>query len=279
VDSAYAAAHGLRVGSTTQLGTTSFRVIGIVSQPPGGGSVGIYVPLALAQALALGPNTPNLVGEVSEIYVAASSAAEVPAVRAEIARLLPSATVTSADSLATAISGSLASAATLANDLGTWLAIAALLASFTIASLLTIGAVTRRVRELGTLKALGWQSRRIVWQLVGELAVVGAVGAAIGIAAGVAGVAIVNAAAPTLYASVQPSPGATPAVDVSVNSTGTHLHVAPGETVAVHLHARLTGGTVGLAVLLALAGALVAAAFAGWRATRLRPAQALAQVG
>src|SRR5258708_22099576 len=62
-----------------------------------------------------------------------------------------------------------------------WLAIAVLIAAFAMASLLTMAAVSRRVREFGTLKALGWRSRRIVGQVMGETLVIGVVGGAAGI--------------------------------------------------------------------------------------------------
>jgi putative ABC transport system ATP-binding protein len=48
-----------------------------------------------------------------------------------------------------------------------------LIAAFAMASLLTMAAVSRRVREFGTLKALGWRSRRIVGQVMGETLVIG----------------------------------------------------------------------------------------------------------
>jgi len=40
-------------------------------------------------------------------------------------------------------------------------------------SLLTMAAVSRRVREFGTLKALGWRSGRIIGQVMGESVAVG----------------------------------------------------------------------------------------------------------
>ncbi|MGH3232322.1 MAG: hypothetical protein ACRDOH_03515, partial [Streptosporangiaceae bacterium] len=49
-------------------------------------------------------------------------------------------------------------------------------------------------------------------------------------------------------------------------------------TMAVHLTAPVTVDAVVIAVVLALAGGLVAGSFGGWRASRLRPAAALASV-
>jgi hypothetical protein len=49
-------------------------------------------------------------------------------------------------------------------------------------------------------------------------------------------------------------------------------------TVAVHLTAPVTAGAIVAAVLLAIAGGLIAGTVGGWRAARLRPAAALARV-
>jgi predicted lysophospholipase L1 biosynthesis ABC-type transport system permease subunit len=49
-------------------------------------------------------------------------------------------------------------------------------------------------------------------------------------------------------------------------------------TVSVHLTAPVTLDALLAAVLLALAGGLIAGSFGGWRAVRLRPAAALARV-
>jgi ABC-type antimicrobial peptide transport system permease subunit len=46
----------------------------------------------------------------------------------------------------------------------------------------------------------------------------------------------------------------------------------------VHLTAPVTLGAVGLALLLAILGGLVAGAFGSWRAVRLRPAAALSRL-
>jgi putative ABC transport system permease protein len=280
VDSGYATANRLRVGATITVGNTSFTVIGLVRQPQGGGSANAYIPLAGAQALARFQGLENLAGKVNTIYVAAGSAANISAVQKAITALLPSATVTSSASLANAVSGSLASAANLASQLGRWLAIAALAAAFAVASLLTMASVARRVREFGTLKALGWRSRRIVAQLVGESAVVGVIGAVAGIALGFGGAGLINVLAPKLSATVAQNPGSTPPQNVTINGDGMHRQVAPDavHTVAVHLTAPVTVSAILLAAALAIAGGLIAGSLGGWRAARLRPAEALGRV-
>jgi putative ABC transport system permease protein len=280
VDSGYAAASKLTVGSTLTIARVPFTIIGVVDQPQGGGFADVYIPLGRAQALAATPQIASSVGKVDTIYVAADSAADIPMVHQEIAALLPGATVTTASSLASDVTGSLASASSLITDLGRWLAGAVLVVAFVMASLLSTAAVTGRVREIGTLKAFGWRTRRIILQIMGESAVIGLVGAIAGIAVGFAGAALVEALAPPLAATVSENPGSPPAQNVTFSASGAHHFTAQGaqHTVPVHLSAPVTFDAIGLAVLLALLGALIAGSVGAWRAARLRPAQALANV-
>ena len=178
VDSNYATSNKLTTGSTITIAGTSFKVIGIVSVPASDNSSDTFIPLGRAQALA------KMTNEVNTIYVAANNAGNISGVSKEISALLPSATVTNSSDLASEVTGSLASASSLANNLGKWLAIAVLAAAFLLASLLTGAAVSRRVREFGTLKALGWRSRRIVGQVMGESVVIGVIGGVAGVALG-----------------------------------------------------------------------------------------------
>ena len=143
VDSGYAAASKLTVGSTVTIAHVSFKVVGIVDQPQGAGAADVYIPLRRAQALAGTPAIASSVGKVDTIYVVAVSGADVPAVQKEIAKLLPGATVTTASSLASDVTGSLASASSLISDLGRWLAGAVLVAAFVVASLLVLARVSR----------------------------------------------------------------------------------------------------------------------------------------
>ena len=75
-------------------------------------------------------------------------------------------------------------------------------AAFLIASLLTLSSVNKRVRELGTLKALGWPQRMVVRQVAGESLAQGALGGALGALVGIAGAAVVTPIGPTLEATV-----------------------------------------------------------------------------
>ena len=280
VDANYATQKKLAVGSTVTVAKTRFKVIGIVSVPQGGSPPNVYIPLARAQSLA------GMSAKVNTIYVSATSAANIGGVSRDISSLLPKATVTTSSSLASEVTGSLSSASSLANNLGKWLAVAVLIAAFLLASLLTMSAVSRRVREFGTLKALGWRSRRIVGQVLGESITIGIVGGAAGVALGLAGAAIVSSVAPSLSASVGSTTGSAATGGApAAGGFGPPGGGGPARTaastphsVAVHLTASVTVSAVILAVVLAIAGGLIAGSFGGWRAARLRPAAALARV-
>jgi ABC-type lipoprotein release transport system permease subunit len=316
VDASYATQNKLKTGSTIAVGNTSgqatnFKVVGVVSEPAGDNPSDVYVPLAVAQNLA------DLKNQVNTIYVAASSSSAIGTVSSEISKALPGETVTTSSDLASEVTGSLSSASSLANNLGKWLALAVLIAAFLLASLLTMAAVSRRVREFGTLKALGWKSRRIIGQVMGEAVTLGLIGGAIGIGLGLAGAELVSKLSPKLSAVVGQTTGsATPGgarqfgfgaggggVGGGAGSggngagggglggggggggfgggPGAGTFRRPGSashTVAVHLSAAVSANVILLAVVLAVAGGIIAGIFGGWRAARLRPAAALAKV-
>jgi putative ABC transport system permease protein len=257
VDSAFAAAQRLAVGSTVVVAGRHLGVVGLVHQAHAIGDTDVFVPIRTAQKLS------RLTGQVDAVYLRVASSSDLGTVQKAITTRLPQATVTSAANLADAVNGSLASAAKLAGQLGRWLSAATLIASFAAAGLLTISAVDRRIREFGTLKALGWSSRRVVAQVMGESLVTGAAGAVLGILLGLGGSLLVRLAAPALSAVV---PGTGTAANQS--------HV-----ISVHLTAPVTLTTVLLAVPLAVAGGVVAGTLGGWRAARLRPVEALRRVG
>jgi putative ABC transport system permease protein len=271
-DSGYATSDNLRVGSVITIKQVRFSVIGIVRQPQGSSPPDVYIPLARAQALAtLTKNLGGSVGnEVNLIYVAAASAADIPAVHREISRLLPGDTVTASSGLAGQVTGSLSDAAKLADDLGRWLAVLVLIAAFALASLLSMAAVGRRSAEFGTLKALGWRTRRIIAQVLGESLAAGALGAAAGVGLGFAGAAIIAGVARPLSATAPSS--AIGSMQQVVGAGGTALG---NRTVVVPFSPHISGGVIVLALILALVGSLLAGALGSWWIARLRPATAL----
>ena len=276
VDASYATANKLAVGSHITIAKHSFAVIGIVTQPEASSPPNAYIPLAAAQALGTqGPGGSSLKGYVNAIYVNADSTADIGKVQREIKVLLPHATVTTPSSLASQINGSLGSAAKLAGTLGTWLSILVLVAAFAVAALLTMSAVSRRAREFGTLKAIGWRSRRIIGQVMGESLAIGLIGGAAGIGLGLAGAAIIDKVAPKLTATIPSSTG----LHFAQIGGGGPVAVGPTtQNIPVHWSATVTLGVIGLAVLLAIVGGLLSGGLGSWRISQLRPADALARV-
>jgi ABC-type antimicrobial peptide transport system permease subunit len=148
-----------------------------------------------------------------------------------------------------------------------------LLSAFLIASLLTLSSVTKRIRELGTLKALGWSQRLVVRQVTGESLLQGLLGGALGVVLGIGGALLVGALAPSLEATVASAAAqgprfAGPFGQGAVDAASTEVALdAP-------VSATLILGAVGLALL----GGLVAGAVGSLRASRLRPADALRHI-
>ncbi|MFF7747849.1 ABC transporter permease [Streptomyces sp. NPDC007971] len=269
-DSAYAKEKKYKVGSTVTVKGTRFTVIGIATADSGDSAANLYIPLQRAQTLADEKN------KVTTIYVKAADSQQIDTVKGAIQKNVSGTTVTTSSDLAKTVSGSLSTASSLATKVGTWLSVAVLVAAFLVAGLLTSSAVTRRVREFGTLKALGWKSGRVTRQVVGEAVVNGLVGGALGIALGLAGAYAVTAVSPTLQAQLGGGSGG------GGGGFGGGGFGGPGRRAAKTLEVALTAPvsvtTIALAVGLAVAGGLIAGAFGGWRASRLRPADALRRV-
>ncbi len=266
LNESYAARENLGIGDTVSLGGKEFDVVGIAETPLGGQASDVYVKLSQLQAVA------DRAGRVNTVYVRAESSDDVAAVAASIESTLDGASVTTAEDLADRVSGTLVDAKNLAGSLGTALMIVGLLAAFLIASLLTLSSVTKRVRELGTLKALGWSQRLVVRQVTGESLLQGLLGGAFGIVLGVAGALAIGAFGPTLEATVgavaDQGPQFGPFGQGSVEQTATEVALDAPISLSLALGA----------VVLAVLGGLVAGAVGSLRASRLRPADALRHI-
>lgn len=278
-DRSYAKEKKLAVGDGVTIKGTKFKVIGIATPDSGDAAANLYIPLKQAQTLS------DSKDKVTTIYVKVSDSQAIDSVKSGIQKNVSGTTVTTSADLAKTVSGSLSTASDLASNVGKWLSLAVLVAAFLVAGLLTSSAVSRRVREFGTLKALGWKSGRVTRQVVGEAVVNGLVGGALGIALGLAGAYVVTAISPTLEAQVGASGGGAggpggggPGGADPGGMGGGFRRQAATEALKVALTAPVSLSTIVLAVGLAVTGGLVAGAFGGWRASRLRPADALRRV-
>jgi len=262
VSTAYAAKHSLKVGSKLVLNGTSFTVVGLVSPPLGGQSADVYLPLKQLQTLA------NQKGLANVVLVRADSSKDVGAVKAAIEAKFPQAQVASSKDVADTISGSLVSASNLSHDLGLALSVVAAVAAFLLAALLAFSSVGKRVRELGTLKALGWTQRLVVRQIAGESLAQGLLGGVFGIVLGVAVALLIDQFGPTLTAH------STTGGDL----LGLGARTARTATQTVSLNAPVGVAVLAIGFGLAVLGGLIAGTAGALRAARLRPADALRQM-
>lgn len=248
VDALYAKDNQLAVGSPVNIGGIDIPVVGLVSAANGQPSIAnAYLPLDVAQNLSGQP------GKITTIYAKTTSAAAVGSVASAIRTALPHDHVATQADLAKTMTGTLSSASSVTASIGAWLSAGVLIAAAIIAALMTTVGVARRSRDFGTLKALGWPTRSIVAQVIGESFVQGICGAAAGVL--LAGMAVlgVNAFAPQLTATV----------------------AATGAGTQIPLTLTLPPAEAAAAVALAIAAAIVAGAAGALRVSRLRPADAL----
>jgi ABC-type antimicrobial peptide transport system permease subunit len=277
LNASYAARKDLGIGDRVTLDDKRFKVIGFASAPLGGQASDMYVKLSQLQAMS------DRKGRVNTVYVRAQSADAVSGVAKRIRDGFPGAETTTSQDLAERVTGSLADAKDLAGKLGGALTIVGLVAAFLIAGLLTLSSVTKRTRELGTLKAIGWPQRLVVRQVTGEALAQGALGGILGALIGVAGAALVSAIGPELKATVAEAASAGPRIvgpggGGPGGPGGFGQGAVQGGSELVQLKASVDAGLVLVAIGLALLGGLFAGALGSLRAARLRPADALRHI-
>jgi ABC-type antimicrobial peptide transport system permease subunit len=277
LNDSYARRNRLKKGDTISLGGKTFTVVGLASSPLGGQASDVYVKLSQLQALS------DRAGRVNSLQVRADSTDDVTSVEKAIKATMSGASVTTASDLAERVGGSLKDAKNLSGKLGTALTVVALVAAFLIATLLTLSSVTKRIRELGTLKALGWPGRTVVRQVAGESVLQGVLGGVLGALIGIGGAALVTALAPTLEATVAgpqrpDGPGGGGPGGGVVFGLGRAGDAITSGTEKIALSAPVDAALIALAIGLALLGGLIAGSAGGLRASRLRPADALRHI-
>jgi ABC-type antimicrobial peptide transport system permease subunit len=262
VSATYAARNSLKLGSKLDLNGTKFTVVGLVNPPLGGQGVDVYLPLAQLQKLSGQKDLVNVV------LVRADDSESVAAVEKSIQTAYAQAEVASAKDVAGTISGSLVDAANLSHSLGLALSIVAAVGAFLLAALLALSSVGKRVRELGTLKALGWTQRKVVRQIAGESVATGVLGGVVGVALGIGVAVLIGLFGPTLTASSTTGAGSLFGVEQAARTTSDAVSLSAPVGIPILL------AGFGLAVV----GGLLAGAAGAFRAARLRPADALRTV-
>jgi putative ABC transport system permease protein len=270
VANSYASSHKLKVSSTLTIKKVEFRVVGLVQAPLGGQSADVYVPLTQLQTLSDQQKMINVV------LVRADKSSAVGAVQKKIESSFPSAQVASAKDVADQISGSLVDASNLAKSLGLALSVIVIAMAIMLAALLTLSSVAKRVREIGTLRALGWSRKLVIRQIAAESLAQGIVGGVIGVVIGIAAAAVINSFNLSLSAS---SKVATTTTSGGFRNFSSAAQTATqSATSQVALHAPLAGSIILIGFALAVLGGLLAGATGALRAAQLRPADALRQV-
>ena len=268
VTTAYASQKGLKVGQTLAINSVDYTIVGLVNPTLTGDISDVYFSLSNLQSLSSSKD------RINEVLVSVANANDVNGVAKAIKKELPGATVLTSASLADQVTGSLSNARKLADDLGGALAVVVLLAAFLIAGLLTLSSVSKRVREIGSLRAIGWSRGRVVRQIMAETIGIGIVGGVLGIALGAVICLIIGAVGPALNLT-------STGLAVGASSVSGLLHQTTSASVAttVHLSAPIRPLTIVIAFAGALLGGVIAGAVGGWRAARLSPASALRDLG
>lgn len=300
ISSSYAKDKSLKVGSTVSLGgsDTEATVVGILSSASSQSASDVYIPLSLAQSLS-----SDVTGKVTTIYVKSGNADQVSTVAAALKKTVSGATVSTQADLAGSISGSLASAAGWITGFGRWLTIGILALAFLLASLFTVASISRRTRELGTLKAIGWSNVRVLGNITAETLIQAVLGGLVGLIIGAGAIVGINAAKISLDSSTTPTfstsqqaggaagapgggagsaPGAASG-ESGANQTGTGSRAAGARSrTATAAKTTLTlspsAGAIGLGVGASVLGGLVAAGAGSVKVSRLRPAAALRSI-
>ncbi len=192
----YAQKNNININDKYTLNKKEFTVIGLVDPKLYTNTADMYLPLAVLQSLTDNQNKVNV------ILVKSANSSNVEVLSKKISSFFTGAKTTDSSDTAKQVTGSLVSAANLTNRFIGITSIIVILASFIIVSLLTVLSVNKRTREIGTLKAIGWQNFTIIRQILSENIITGIIGAALGVSLGIIGTIVLNNLNITLSADI-----------------------------------------------------------------------------
>lgn len=181
-DESYAKTKGIKPGDTVEIAGSSFQIAGVVATPATNllGATNIYIPLEAAQRIA--GSAPLIEGfqknDVNLLFIKADPI-RVSKIQAEIAGILPKATV-STQSRFLALMGGLAAAAKHLAWLGSLIG---LLIAMAIVARTSASNIWERRRDIAVMKAVGWRVSDVRRQILGENLLAGVIGGIVGLIA------------------------------------------------------------------------------------------------
>lgn len=264
VSQSFAQKKSIKVGDKFTLGKKEFTVVGLVDPKLYSNTADLYLPLADLQTLAGRDNRINV------LLVKSANSSSVAETSKKLTGLFAGAKTTDSSDTAKKVSGSLMSAANLTNRFIGVTSVIVVLAAFIIVSLLTILSVNKRVREIGTLKAIGWKNSTIVRQILMENVMTGIFGAILGIGLGLLGVYILNKFNISLSASIASSNAAEGMMRRFIRG-GENADVTTMVDLQIAYSYIILAWGAGIAVI----GSIMAGGLAAFKSSRMRAQEAL----
>ena len=207
VNKSYADKNGKNTGDIVTLAKVDYKIVGIAEPKLYTNTTDFYLPLGVLQTIA------NKTDRINILLVKTTSADNVEAVSTAVESLITGGTVVNSKDTADKVSGSLVQANKLTNKFIGITSIVIIVAAFVIVSLLTIFSINKRTREIGTLKAIGWNKWTVTRQILLENAILGVLGAAVGVGLGIAAIVLINHSDISFNATIE-------SLNSAVNSTG-----------------------------------------------------------
>ncbi|MEX2323705.1 MAG: ABC transporter permease [Acidimicrobiia bacterium] len=174
VDQHYAAFFSLKPGAVVEIGEQSFEVVGIVET--GGSNQGLgadfYLPISDAQSLAGLSND-----QVNQVYVRVDKATGVGTVIADAEAQLGDISAVTDQSIVSVMGG----ITQISDRFAAIAAVVALMGGLVLTGVTLHAGINLRSRDVGVMKATGWQTRDVVRLFTVEGIALSSLGAALGI--------------------------------------------------------------------------------------------------
>lgn len=262
VNVGYAEKKGIKIGDKLKLANTELQVVGFAEPKLYTALADLYLPLETLQAISGRKDRINI------LLVKSTDAKSVEETGKSLQKLFPGAKVTSSAEEAKQVSGSLISATNLVNKFIGITSLIVILAAFVIAGLISIISINKRIREIGTLKAIGWSNFVVIRQLFMENLVLGLFGAVFGVGLSILVIFLLNKYNISLSVSVAQQ-------DISRQFLKRFVGEASSATTDVELKIAYDFIVMLIGAGVAVVGSILAGSLASFKASRLKPQEAL----